>query len=322
MNEIDINPAAILNGHQHMAGMWMFSYNYMYSNMQNNYSGTTKVSDQTIFEKYVMSPTYMRMDMHMLMGMYGISNKLSLMFMVNYLYMNMNMKMLSGQMNMNNMPGMGSSTMDMTSTSQGFGDTKISGMYNLLSKNCHSLIADIGLSIPTGSINKTDKDYTTFYGQKQAYNMQTGSGTFDFMPGITYVYRQNSYALGAQTMSVIHPYYNSQGYKLGNELTLNTWAAYEWWQRVSASVRLNYNVVGQIQGSDASIPAPFEPATDSKNYGGSQLKSFIGLVYFFHDDFLKNDKIAAEYGIPLYQNFNGTQTATNYNLIISWVLTF
>jgi hypothetical protein len=85
---------------------------------------------------------------------------------------------------------------------------------------------------------------------------------------------------------------------------------------------LNYNVVGQIQGSDASVPAILEPAADHKNYGGSLVKGFIGLAYFFHGDFLKNNKIAAEYGIPVYQNFNGTQTATNYNLIISWVLTF
>ena len=109
---------------------------------------------------------------------------------------------------------------------------------------------------------------------------------------------------------------------MGNELIVNTWAAYEWWKRVSASIRLNYNVVGQIQGSDASIPAPFEPASDPKNYGGSQLKGFVGLAYFFHDDFLKNNKIAVEYGIPLYQNYNGIQAATNYNLIILFASNF
>lgn len=322
MNEIDINPASILNSQQHKAKMWMFAYNYMNSVMQNNYFGTAKIVDQAIFEKYIMSPATMRMDMHMLMGRYNVSNKLSLIFTVNYLYMNMDMKMLSGQMDMTNMPGMGSSTMDMTSTSHGFGDTKISGMYNLLSRTGHSLIADVGLSIPTGSINKTDKDIIPLYGQKLAYNMQTGSGTFDFIPGITYIYRPKAYALGAQAISVIHPYYNSLGYKLGNELTVNTWAAYEWWQSLSASVRINYNVSGHIQGYDASIPPSLEPSADPKNYGGSFIKGFIGLAYFFYDDFLKNNKVAAEFGIPLYQNFNGIQAATNYNLTISWALTF
>jgi hypothetical protein len=293
----------------------------MNSYLQNNYSGSSKISDQSIFEKYDMSPVNMRMDMHMLMGMYGFSNKLSLMVMLNYVYSYMDMKMLAGQMSVvNNMMNMG--TMDMTSTSQGFSDTKISVLYNLLSANKHSIIADVGFSVPTGSIAKTEKNDISFYGQTEVYNMQTGSGTFDFLPGITYVYHQPFYQIGAQATSVIHPYYNSQGYKLGNELTVNTWAACEWWQKLSVSFRLNYNVAGQIQGSDSNIPALLEPGADPKNYGGSLLKGFIGAAYFFYDDLFKNSKIAAEFGIPVYENFNGIQTATSYNLILSWVLTF
>jgi len=212
--------------------------------------------------------------------------------------------------------------MEMSTTSKGIGDTKISGLYRLLSMNGHYLIADIGLSIPTGSINKKEKDDINLYGEKQVYMMQTGSGTFDFLPGLTYLYRQNAYALGVQASSIIHPYYNNCGYKLGNELTLNSWASYQWMQKISASLRLNYTFSGQIQGFDSAISPSNEPAADPKNYGGSFFKGFIGMAYFFNNDFLKHNKIAVEYGIPIYQNFNGIQTATRYNLTISYVLTF
>jgi len=264
INGVDINPAAIVNGHQHEAGKWMFSYSYMNSFLKNNYSGTSKISDQSIFEKYDMLPVNMHMDMHMLMGMYGFSNKLSLMVMLNYVYMNMDMKMLTGQMNVSGKT-MTMGTMDMTSTSQGLSDTKISALYNLLSTNRHSIIADVGFSIPTGSITKTEKDDISFFGQTQVYDMQTGTGTFDILPGITFIYHRPSYLIGAQAISVIHPYYNSQGYKLGNELTVNTWVAYEWWEKLSVSLRLNYNIKGQIQGFDANIPASLEPGADPKN---------------------------------------------------------
>ena len=314
MNNMDMN--SVLDGPQHKAGMWMFIYSCMDSRIQNNFSGTTKVNDQFIFDRYLMSPENMQMDMHMLSGMYGVSDKLTLMVMLNYNYMSMNMKMLSGQMNMN---GMLSST-GMKSTSQGLGDTKISGIYNLISAKGHFLSAVLGMSLPTGSIYKTEKDNLEFYGDRQVYMMQTGSGTFDLAPGLTYLYRPDKYALGTQVTTVIHPYYNRQGYKLGNEFSVNTWASYEWIKNTGLTFRLNYNLTGQIQGFDSTISIPLEPAADPKNYGGSFLKGYIGLAHSFQEGPFRNQKVAAELGIPLYQNFNGIQSSTSYNLMISWIL--
>ncbi len=314
----DISPAGIDYSHIHKAGNWMFSYSYMNSMLQHNYSGSSKISDQKVFEKYVMLPVNMQMDMHMLMSMYGITDKLSLICMFSYIYMNMDMTMLSGEMNMD----MGSSDMNMSSTSQGFGDTKITAVYSLYSSNGKSLIANVGISVPTGSINKTEVDLTTIYGDRVAYMMQTGSGTFDFLPGISYIYRKMDSQIGFQAESVIHSYYNHNGYKLGNELDLNSWAAYSFWKNFSCSFRLNYELSGKIQGADPEVFAPLEPDADPKNYGGSFLNGFIGANYFFYDDFLKNNKIAAEFGIPIYQNYKGIQEAPNYNLIFSWSIMF
>ena len=314
MNNMDMN--SVLEGPQHKAGMLMFTYSFMNSLMQNNYSGTNKVNDQFIFNRYLMSPENMQMDMHMLSGMYGVSDRFTIMVMLNYNYMSMNMKMLSGQMNMSGM----SSSISMKSTSQGLGDTKISGQYNLISANRQFLSAVFGLSLPTGSIYKTDKENLEFYGDRQVYMMQTGSGTFDLAPGLTYLYRPDKYVLGAQMTTVIHPYYNRQGYKLGNEFSVNSWAAYEWINNTSFSFRLNYNLTSPIKGFDNSISAPLEPAADPKNYGGSFLKGYIGLAHSFQNGFFRNQKVAAEFGIPLYQNFNGIQSATSYNLMISWAL--
>ncbi len=318
MHCCNMNSSNVLNGQQTQAGMWMFSYSYMNSFMQNNYTGTTKVSDQTIFEKYLMSPVNMRMDMHMLTGMYGFSNKLSLMVMVDYIYMNMEMKMLAGGMNM----GMGPSSMTMKSTSHGFGDTKISGLYKLYSTNGHSLSADVGFSLPTGSINKTEKVDISHYGEKEVYMMQMGSGTFDCLPGISYIYQQTKYSLGAEATALIHPYFNRLGYKLGNEYSVNAWTTYEWLKNTTVTLRLNYTASGKIQGYDPDISAITEPAADPQNYGGSFLKGYLGLAYYFTEGSLKNTKISTEFGLPVYQYFNGIQTASVYNAMISWTLMF
>jgi hypothetical protein len=318
----NLSPAGIMTGHQHMAHMWMFSYSYMSSILNGNLSGSSKVNDNYIFEKYVMAPKQMQMDMHMLMGMYGLSDKLSVMLMLNYQAMNMNMDMLTGSMQMTGTMNMSTTSTAMQSKSHGFGDTKIYASYNLLSGNSRSVVIDIGVSIPTGSITKTEQYNEMIYGQRLSYMMQLGSGTFDLMPGVTYMYHKQNFSWSTHLSSILHPYYNSAGYKLGNELVLDTWAAYQWAHWFSSSFRFSANSAGKIQGSDAQIYGSLEPAATGSNYGGKALTALVGINYFFKDDLLQNSKIAAEFGIPLYQYVNGIQLASIYSLYITWFMNF
>ena len=94
--------------HGHGKGAWMFEYRFMRMDMDGLLNGTDSVSTQTISgttqamngsrsvtpgKQYQMSPTQMTMDMHMLMVMYGISDELTLMGMINYLDNEMDMVM-------------------------------------------------------------------------------------------------------------------------------------------------------------------------------------------------------------------------------------
>ena len=88
----------------------------------------------------------MRMPMQMGMVMYGLSNKINLMVMGHYMSCSMDM-----------VHKMGSMSHNMTSTVMGLGDTRISALMNLLNGSNQQLIANIGLSLPTGSIeNRAD----------------------------------------------------------------------------------------------------------------------------------------------------------------------
>jgi hypothetical protein len=266
-----------------------------------------------------MSPVNMSMDMHMLMFIYDISDKLSITVMGYYNFMTMNMKMLPGQMHM---PGMNPAITNMSSTMKGIGELKISGIYNLYSSNDRLLNASLGISLPVASINKTEKKNMEMYGEKLVYMMQGGSGTIDFLPAITYLVNHNHYSFGAQASSLIHPYFNSNDYKLGNEFILDSWVAHQWMDKISVSLRLNYHLQGRIQGIDSQIPTIYEPSADPKNYGGNFVNAYTGVEYFFHKGFLANSKIAGEIGLPIYQYFNGIQTSPIYNLNISWILTY
>src|SRR5208337_3571119 len=91
--------------HTHPAGMWMFTYKYMYMNMGGLRAGTNNVDthsvgfmDSTKPYNYMMIPTYMDMNMHMLMAMYGVTDNLTVMGMASYEANNMQMVMDMGPM--------------------------------------------------------------------------------------------------------------------------------------------------------------------------------------------------------------------------------
>ena len=127
-----------------------------------------------------MVPTKMTMDMHMFGTMYAISDKWTLMAMLNYLDNDMDMIM---PMNM---------SMDMGSS--GIGDLKVAGLYDLAQWDSgRRMHLNLGLSLPTGSI---DEKHTN--GNTLGYGMQLGSGTYDFHPAITYLAQTDNYSYGAQ----------------------------------------------------------------------------------------------------------------------------
>ena len=62
----DYSPLGIMGNHTHKAGDAMFSYRYGIMEMNGNLDGSTSVSTQDILDDFMMAPTSMRMEMHML----------------------------------------------------------------------------------------------------------------------------------------------------------------------------------------------------------------------------------------------------------------
>ncbi|MGZ4033429.1 MAG: transporter [Bacteroidia bacterium] len=321
----DLSPSGIMLGHEHGKGTWKISYRYMNMFMKGNLSGTEKVDDNYVFNNYIMSAQNMQMDMHMVMAMYGFTNRFSVMAMFNYNVLSMNMNMLPGMMMQ-----MDGSTMVMTAANSsmktktsGLGDTKLYAVYTLVNHNVHHLFFSEGFNIPTGNIRfKGSSDNMMYSDQRFPYMMQTGSGSFDFMPGITYLLKRNKSSYSAQVTSVIRPFTNALNYHLGNELTFNCWAAYKPLPWISGSVRIESTSSAAITGKDATLYQILEPSANPRNYGGQSVNTYLGLNFYASKGFLKNNKLSVEYGIPVYQNFNGTQLATAYTIYAGWLISF
>jgi nitrous oxide reductase accessory protein NosL len=297
--------------HIHPAGMWMVNYKFMHMNMGGLRDGTTNVDQSSVgFMRnkpynYMMIPTSMTMDMHMVMVMYGITDRLTVMAMANYQAnkMEMLMDMGPGKMIMGEPP----------MRTSGFGDTELRGICKI---NKH-FVGSLGLSLPTGSIKE---DFQTMHMTFRApYDMQLGSGTYDLKPALTYTAVSDDalWNWGAQAMYTIHLGKNENDWSFGNNFKVTSWL-----QRALGSftswVRLAYNDTGRISGKDSEIEKLIHPSmgmgapmpdADPNNYGGQRLDGLIGLSY------TKGPfSFGVEGGIPFYQNLNGLQLKTRWML--------
>lgn len=290
----------------HAKGEWMASYRFMSMDMDGLRSGSNDVtvSSQLGMMKYGMVPTKMTMDMHMFGAMHAVSDKLTVMGMVNYIENDMDMKMMSG----------------MTSSvkNSGLGDLKISGLYDLKTwDHDRRLHLNLGLSLPTGSIK--EKDSSGFFG----YPMQLGSGTWDLLPGITYLGQSGDYSYGAQASGVLRIGENSRNYTLGENVAATVWGARKLSDSLSVSLRLRGLNTGNVDGEDADIATRLasmmdSPSFDPNSRGREEVNLGLGVNYYIREGQLKGHRFAVEWETPIKEDFDGVQMKIDSIWTVGW----
>lgn len=315
-------PLGVMTDHIHSKGEWMLSYTYMNTMMQGNNIGASKVSDNEVYKNYMMAPETMSMQMHMLMVMYGVTDRLTVMAMGGYMLNNMNMSVDSkgGYMFMNGewmyMPA--GTSMGMQNMSSGFTDTKLSALYNFSNKPAQRIIGSLGISLPTGTIMARG---TTMLGDNErlAYDMQTGTGSYGLAPDFTYARKNGQFYWGGNVGANVNLNYNSLGYKYGNIYHATAWAGYQFLPFVSATLRAEDVHQDMISGADKEMTNPYyaesDPTTQTSNYGGTWVNMYVGLNFYIMKPVLEHFRLMTEYGMPAYQNLNGTQIALKSNFL-------
>lgn len=306
---LDQSPAGMMISHVHPKNQWMFSYRYMHMAMKDFQSGTKSVSNDQILKDYSMVSDKMQMNMHMFMAMYGLTSKITLMGMMHYTINSMHMTMEENSQHQHGSSAPDSS-MEMQVKTTGLGDLKLYFLYSLLKKNNHSIVGSLGGSLPTGSVQKSGSEKSMYAKERLPYCLQAGSGTFDLLPSLTYLWESDKVAYSIQGSGVIRTGFNKIGYHLGNEFTFNQWMGFRWGNRISSSLRLEGNWTGPINGQDIQLYRYYEPEANHLNYGGSRISGYFG-TKFYLGGFLENTTISGEAGLPLIQNLNGIQMKMN-----------
>lgn len=322
--EIDILSSNVLGTHTHLKGEWMIGYSYMYMHMGGNRSGTSDQTESDVLNDFVVAPIWMDMQMHMVMPMYGVTDDLTVMGMIPYVYKKMQHINRGG--------------VKFDTTSHGLGDIRVETLYTLYGNvkrdkhtvkvwKPHRILLRSGISFPTGSIDKKDTTPAKVKGTLP-FPMQLGSGTFDFLPGITYLGESDDWAWSLETLETVRFGHNSHKYRLGNNYFFSGRLSRKITDKSSISAKIVHNIWKNIHGRDFLVDPTSAPSVPTKRpdlRGGERTDFFIGFDFYESTksgEFNKGNRLGLEVGFPVYQSLDGPQLKTDWQLNFAWSLTF
>lgn len=277
-HELNYELAGVMKNHIHAKNSFMVGYTAQYLNMEGLYNQTTTEA-AALYHSY---PTSMPMQMHMLDLMYGVTDKLNIGIMPQYMAMDM------GHIHHDGSYG--------SHAFSGIGDTKLNASYQA----SNSVIGSLGVSLPTGSISKQSG------GNQASYMMQTGSGSYELLPSATFVQKFNEIDFGIQANASIKLNDNAHNYRFGNVYNLTAWAGKNFTKNLGSHLRLDYTNTGKVQGADSNLDADHTAINNPALQFREITSAFIGGNIYTNNGY----KFLLEAGVPLYQ-YVGTGTLKN-----------
>jgi hypothetical protein len=264
-------------------------------------------------------PEEMTMQMHMVGGMYGLTDRVTLMAMGMYMTKEMDAITFQGPMGTTRLG-------EFTTEVSGFGDVTLGAIFGLDDgATPHSQVnAALMVSLPTGSLDETDEVLTPMNTRNTVrlpYGMQPGSGTVDLKPSLTARQRFGDWSIGGQLAGVFRLNENDEGYARGDSLAATAWAAYEFTPSLSVSGRVKAQSVEKVDGIDPNIMAPTQ-AANPDFYGGDTVEALLGINLVGNSGALSGHRLGVELGLPVYRNLNGPQMETDLTLTVGWQKAF
>jgi hypothetical protein len=272
-------PIGVMVDHAHEKGEIMLSYRYMYMDMVGNRDGTDRLSIAEILDAngqygFMITPTRMPMQMHMLGVMYAPIDEVTLIASLPVVDLFMDHVTRAGG--------------EFTTNSINVGDLRVGGMIPLAQFGDQSVHVTALVSLPVGAIDETDvtpASSPSFV--LLPYPMQTGSGTFDLRPSLTYLGQTEWWSWGGQASAVIRTGTNDNDYSLGNRYSGTFWAARRFSRWVSASARIEGTTWDDIEGADPRLPGPgalVVPTARPDLRGGSRVDVGVGVNVYIRKD--------------------------------------
>jgi hypothetical protein len=319
-------PAGLMYAHMMPAATpFMVGYRLMYQSQNGELlHGTRRARDQLVVAQGCglklcrFAPQKMEMSMHMLELMYALSDGLNVMLMPQFMAMEMDVEELSGR------PPRDPSVFEHGGkhTTGGVGDTLLAALIRLWQVPGHHLHLGLGLSVPTGDVHRKmrrmhQQEMGLFH-----FDMQLGSGTFDFLPSLTYTGEAGRFFWGAQLAGTVRLEENDAGWRRGHLAQANAWGGYGLTDWLGVSVRGVYTFQGKMAGDVDGFSLRLGPMDFPRNSGGKFFDLGFGLSAVVPVGTFAGNRLSFEWLQPVMDDFYGYQLEREGALSFTWSYAF
>lgn len=211
--------------------------------------------------------------------------------------------------------GMGNTTKERA---QGLADVLIGTGVELSHKDGERAELELMVSVPTGSTRARESDSGGPVSPLLPYALQLGGGTYALNPSFTWTHWSRRWSFGSAVQASVPLGHNDRGWSRGEEVRLNSWVSRRIDPFRSVVLGVEYKQEDPIQGRDDSMDESLDPSFDPTFAGGKTLSLDFGL----HMISEKNNRLALEIGVPVWQDANGVQVEEDYHFSVAWWLSF
>lgn len=310
-------PMGVMFDHMHRAGEWMVGYRYEFMEMDHDghsaaphgvmhsaRHGAHDIEGEAGQGAPAPHGHDHTMQMHMLDVMYAPSDFVTLMLMVPFMVNEMDHHDPSGQ---------------FSTESSGLGDISFTPLIRVFNERRQRVHLITGLSIPTG--DTTDRDVYHNGPSRHPYHLRLGSGTFDLLPGVTYLGQSDDWSWGVQGVATIRLGENDEEYTLGDRYLLTAWGARRLNDFASVSLRLAGQVWEDIQGADPTLDVS-NPMNAPHEQSGRRLDVALGINLYAPSGALKGHRIGLEVGLPIAHSEDAGVHETQWYFTAGWQYAF
>jgi len=181
----------------------------------------------------------------------------------------------------------------------------------------------MGVVIPTGSVGEVGDfpasgEFGGATGAQLPYNMQTGSGAWALVPGISGQVMNEFGSFGAQVSAVFPLADNDRGWRPGTQVNGNVWVGYRFNDYVSASSGVRMSGFNAIQGIDPDLETLRDPGDLALSFAGERLEIPLGINFRMMEGTLTGHRIGIESIWTVHEEFDGPTLAADWGFAIGW----
>ncbi|GMR12566.1 MAG: transporter [Gemmatimonadota bacterium] len=288
------------------AGEILWSFTYSRDDLVGNRNGTAPLFQQEVLDLFTVAPVSLLTQTLNLEVRLGITDRFTLAVSAPYIFRD----------------GVNETeTAFFASFANDIGDLEVNTLWDLLNPGAYVLTLGMGVSIPTGDIDERGRTATSSLAQLP-FSMQTGSGSWELMPSVSFMTQNDAGTFGAQVGSTFHLNDNDRNYRLGDRFDMTTWVSYNVNDWIALSARVVYEEWASVTGIDPETNGIEDPRANPFATGGVRTQLPFGFTLRIREGVLKGHRFSVEYLTPIHQDLNGPQLQTNNTVLVGWQVVF